>query len=138
MEDIPEYHYLYPHGSPEGAFSLIQVFDIFLNHELRKNFYFSRIGNRFTGFLIYEDTGKIIDKVKMASFYKKGDLSLTKDLINFLLDKAGRRDRIDWTVDPNNTGALLQYNKLLDSRRLNWRSFPERGFVHYVVQGFKG
>jgi hypothetical protein len=138
MEDIPQYRYLYtlPGFGQHPLFDAIQLFD----YEHRPNFYFSKIGNEFTGFIVYEDNGRAIDRIKMASF--KDDRTKTnpvfaKDLIEFVLEMAPHRNSIEWHVDPENKKAIRQYNTLLDRKGFNWKSFSDGKMIRYVVQGFK-
>jgi hypothetical protein len=138
MEDIPQYQYLYSlHGFGQHClFDAIQLFD----YERRSNFYFSKIGNEFTGFIVYEDNGKVIDRIKMASFrddQTKTNPAFAKDLIEFILEMAPHRNTIEWLADPKNIKAIRQYNTLLDRKGFNWRNFRDDNMIKYVVQGLK-
>jgi hypothetical protein len=62
---------------------------------------------------------------------------LAKDLIEFVLDKASQRERIEWHVDPKNKKAIQQYDALLTRKGLNWKSLKDGQMIKYVVQGFK-
>jgi hypothetical protein len=141
MEEIPQYHYLYTSESHYlGSYTLFDVIQFMLDHEHRANLYFSKIGNEFTGFIVYEDNGKIINSVKMASFKddrKQANPMLAKDLIEFALEMAPRRSAIEWHVDPKNAKAIRQYNAILDRKGLNWKNFRDGKMIKYVVQGFK-
>ena len=65
MRNIPQYRYLYndPVFDQHSLLDALRLFDF----ERRPNFYFSKIGNEFTGFIVYEDNGKVINRIKMAS-----------------------------------------------------------------------
>ena len=141
MEDIPQYRYLF---SPEtwdmakqhNLFDFIQLLDL----EKRQNFYFSKIGSKFTGFIVYEDNSKIISGIKMASFLddqKKANPVMAKDLIEFVLNMAPQRVLIEWHVDPKNTNAIRQYNAVLDQKSLNWKSGKDEKWIKYTVKGLK-
>jgi hypothetical protein len=138
MEKVPQYRYLYtlPGFGQHPLFDALQLFD----YDRRPNFYFSKIGNKFTGFIVYEDNGRVIDRIKMASF--KDDRTQTnpvfaKDIIEFVLEKAPRRESIEWLVDPENTMAIRQYNALLDRKGFNWKSVRDGNMIKYSVRGFK-
>jgi hypothetical protein len=138
MRDIPQYQYLYndPAYDQHPLFDAIRLFD----YEHRPNFYFSKIGNEFTGFLVYEDNGRVIDRIKMASFKndrKQTNPVLAKDLIEFVLDKASQRDSIEWRVDPANKKAIQQYDAVLTKKELNWKSYKDGKMIKYVVKGYK-
>jgi hypothetical protein len=123
MEKIPQYHYQYSSESHYlGSYSLLDTIRFMIDREHRANLYFSKIGLGFTGFIVYEDNGKVINHVKMASFRddrKQTNPAFAKDLIEFVLEMAPRRDTIEWLVDPANTEAICQYNALLDRKNFN-------------------
>jgi hypothetical protein len=138
MKDIPQYKYLYnmPEFGQHCLFDALQLFD----YEHRQNFYFSKIGYKFTGFIVYEDTGRFISGVKMASFKddsKQTNPVLAKDLIEFVLDIAPQRQAIEWYVDSKNTNAIRQYNAVLGRKELNWKSAKDGKMIKYTVQGSK-
>jgi hypothetical protein len=138
MEDIPQYRFLYtyPSFAQHCLFDALRLFDA----EHRTNFYFSKIGNEFTGFIVYEDSGKVISGIKIASFKddsKQTNPILAKDLIEFILDLAPLRQSIEWYVDPANKKAIQQYNALLNRKNLNWKNCTDGKMIKYVVQGFK-
>ena len=141
MEEIPQYHYLYTSESQYlGSHSLFDAIRFLFEHEHRENLYFSKIGNEFTGFIVYEDNGHIINKIKMASFkdnHAHSNPMLAKDLIEFILDMAPQRNIIEWLVDPRNKNAIRQYNAVLNRKGLNWKSTKDGKMIKYVVQGFK-
>jgi hypothetical protein len=141
MEDIPQYHYLYSSGLPHlGQHSLFDVIQYMLNYEYHPNFYFSKVGYEFTGFVVYTDNGTVINDIKMASFKddrKQTNPILAKDLIEFVLVMAPYRSVIEWLVDPKNDKATRQYNAVLDRKGLNWKSVRNGKMIKYVVQGFK-
>jgi hypothetical protein len=138
MNDIPQYRYLYtfPEFGQHPLFDALRLYDM----EHRPNFYFSKIGNEFTGFIVYEDNGRIIDRIKMASFKddsKQTNPILAKDLIEFILDMAPTRNSIEWHVEPENKKAIQQYNALLNRKKLNWKSVKDGKMIKYIVQGLK-
>jgi ribosomal protein S18 acetylase RimI-like enzyme len=141
MEEIPQYQYLY---SSEmwgyGKHNLFDTIKYLFEYESRPNIYFSKIGNKFTGFIVYEDNGRVIDRIKMASFKddrRQTNPALAKDLIEFVLDMASQRESIEWTVDPENQKAIRQYNAVLARKNLNWKSVKDGKMIKYVVQGYK-
>jgi hypothetical protein len=122
-----------------GDFSLFDTIKIMLDYEHHRNLYLSKIGHKFTGLVVYTDNGRVIDKIKIASF--KDDKTLTnptfaKDLIEFVLEMASQRDFIEWKVEPENVKAIRQYNALLDRKGLNWKSVKDGKMIKYVVRGF--
>jgi hypothetical protein len=141
MEEIPQYRYLY--SSEMWAYGKHNLFDTIkylFEYERRPNIYFSKIGNEYTGFIVYEDNGRFIDRIKMASFRddrKQANPMLAKDLIEFVLEMSPHRNSIEWTVDPDNKKAIQQYNALLDKKGFNWKSSKDGKMIKYVVQGFK-
>jgi hypothetical protein len=141
MQNIPQYYYLYSSESYYlGYHNLFDILRFLFEIEHRQNLYFSKIGNEFTGFIVYEDNGRIIDKIKMASFKddrKQTNPILAKDLIEFILDRASQRDSIEWHVDPENKKAIQQYDTLLNRKNLNWKSVKDGKMIKYVIQGFK-
>jgi ribosomal protein S18 acetylase RimI-like enzyme len=141
MEDIPQYRYLYSSEMwAYGKHSLFDTIKYLFEYERRPNIYFSKIGNKFTGFIVYEDNGRIIDRIKMASFKddrKQTNPILAKDLIEFVLEMASQRQFIEWYVDPANKKAIQQYDALLNRKNLNWKSVKDGKMIKYVVQGFK-
>jgi hypothetical protein len=140
MKDIPQYHYLWSSESAfMGDYSLFDAIKIMLDYERHRNLYLSKIGNEFTGLVVYTDNGRVIDKIKVASFkddHKKANPILAKDLIEFVLEMAPNRDAIEWYVDPENTKAIRQYNILLDQKGFNWKSVKDGKMIKYVVKGF--
>jgi hypothetical protein len=141
MEEIPQYNYLYSSGLRHlGQHSLFDAIKFMLEYEHRNNLYFSKIGNNFTGFIVYEDNGQVINNVKMASFKddrKQANPILAKDLIEFVLDMASQREYIEWHVDPKNKKAIQEYDALLNRKKLNWKSLKDGQMIKYSVQGFK-
>jgi hypothetical protein len=138
MEEIPQYRYLYtlPGFGQHPLFDAIRLFD----YEHRANFYCSKIGNEFTGFLVYEDNGRTITSIKMASFKddrKQTNPVLAKDLIEFVLDMVSQRDSIEWHVEPENKKAIQQYDTLLNRKELNWKSVKDGKMIKYFVHGYK-
>jgi hypothetical protein len=138
MRNIPQYQYLYndPAFDQHPLFDAIRLFDM----EHRANFYFSKISNEFTGFIVYEDDGKNISGIKMASFKddrKQTNPILAKDLIEFVLEMSPQRQFIEWYVDPANKRAIQQYDALLNRKEMNWKSYKNGKMIKYVVQGFK-
>jgi ribonuclease HI len=110
------------------------------DYERHRNIFLSKIGNEFTGLIVYTDNGRIIDKIKTASFKddrKQTNSILAKDLIEFVLDMASQRESIEWRVDPDNKKAIKQYDVLLDRKNFNWKKLPDGRMTKYVIQGFK-
>jgi hypothetical protein len=141
MGKIPQYHYLY---SSESDYlrdrALFDVISYLLDYEHRSNLYFSKIGNEFTGFIVYEDNGRVIDRIKMASFrddHTQTNPMFAKDLIEFVLEMAPKRESIEWYVAPENIRAIRQYNALLDRRGFNWTSARGGRMIKYIVRGIK-
>jgi hypothetical protein len=141
MDEIPQYHYLYSSILRHlGQHSLFDAIRFMIEYEHRPNFFFSKVGNEFTGFVVYADNGKVINDVKMASFKDdrlQANSVFAKDLIGFFLDMAPNRDAIEWFVDPENIKAIRQYDVLLNQKGLNWKRLKDGKMIKYVVQGFK-
>jgi hypothetical protein len=141
MKDIPQYRYLWSSESAfMGDYSLFDAIKIMLNYERHRNLYLAKIGNEFTGLVVYTDNGRVIDKIKVASFKddsKQMNPILAKDLIEFVLEMATNRDAIEWYVDPENVKAIRQYNVLLDQKGFNWKSGRDGKMIKYTVRGFK-
>jgi hypothetical protein len=141
MEEIPQYHYLYTSESNYlGSHSLFDTIQYMINYEHQANLYFSKIGNEFTGFVVYKDDGRIIKHIKTASFKddsKQTNPILAKDLIEFVLDMAPQRQSIEWQVDPANKKAIQQYDALLTKKEFNWKKVKDGKMIKYVIQGFK-
>jgi hypothetical protein len=141
MKEIPQYHYLWSSESAfMGDYSLFDAIEIMLKYERHRNLYLSKIGNEFTGLVVYTDNGRVIDKIKIASFKDdrmRANPMFAKDLIEFVLEMAPKRDSIEWYVDPENTRAIRQYNALLDRKGFNWKSERDGKTIKYTVQGFK-
>lgn len=141
MEEIPQYHYLYSTELPHlGKQSLLDAIKFMLEYEHRSNLFFSKAGFKFTGFVVYEDNGKVINSVKMASFLddkKSTNTILAKDLIEFVLDMAPQRNVIEWYVDPNNAKAIRQYNAVLTRKGMNWQYVKDGKMIKYAVKGKK-
>jgi hypothetical protein len=141
MKEIPQYHYLWSSESEFlGDFSLFDAIKIMLDYEHHRNIFLSKIGNEFTGLVVYTDNGRVIDKIKIASFKndrKQTNPVLAKDLIEFVLDMASQRDSIEWRVDPDNKKAIQQYDAVLTKKGLNWKSYKDGKMIKYVVKGYK-
>jgi hypothetical protein len=102
-----------------GDYSLFDTIKIMLNYDRHRNLYLSKIGNEFIGPVVYTDNGRVIDKIKVASFKddrKQTNPILAKDLIEFVLEMAANRDALEWYVDPENVKAIRRYNVLLDQK----------------------
>jgi hypothetical protein len=141
MKEIPQYHYLWSSESDfVGDFSLFDAIKIMLDYEHHRNIFLSKIGNEFTGLVVYTDNGRVIDKIKIASFkddHNQANPMFAKDLIEFVLEMASQREIIEWKVDPENDKAIRQYDTLLYQRGLNWKKVKAGKMIKYIVQGFK-
>jgi hypothetical protein len=124
MRDIPQYHYLWSSESAfMGDYSLFDSIKIMFDYERHRNLYLSKVGNEYTGLVVYTDNGRVIDKIKIASFKddrKKTNPVFAKDLIEFVLEMAPDRESVEWHVDPENIKAIRKYNILLDCKGFNW------------------
>jgi hypothetical protein len=141
IKDVPQYRWLVP-DSYVDYHSLLDVLKFLIFVEKRGKMFFSKSGNKFTGFLIYVDDGREITGIKMASFFddeKKSNSVLAFDLISFIDKYISQREKIEWEVDVQNTWAIRQYEKLLNKQRFIWnRSMNKtaRRWV-YTVTGKK-
>jgi hypothetical protein len=136
MRDVPQYQYLYSDPIYDQH-PLRDAIGLFIA-EGRQHFYFSKVGNKFTGFIIYEDDGRVVHHVKTASFKDdriQTNLVLAKDLIEFVLEMVPQRDAVEWLVDPKNEKAIRQYNALLDRKGFDWRVVKDGRFIKYTVTG---
>jgi hypothetical protein len=139
MRDLPQYQYLYndPTLDQHPLWDALRLFD-YEQQTGKIKFFFSKTGNKFTGFLVYQDDGRFIRYIKTASFKddrKQTNFNLAKDLIEFVLDMAPQREAIEWLVDPKNSNAIRQYNALLDRKGFNWKSVKDGKFIKYTVKG---
>jgi hypothetical protein len=141
MEEIPQYRYLYSSILRHlGQHSLFDAIQFMFDYEHRPNLYFSKIGNEFTGFVVYTDNGRLINDIKIASFKDdriQTNPILAKDLIEFVLDMVPQREVIEWYVDPENKKAIQQYDALLDRKKIDWKKSRDGKMIVYAVQGFK-
>jgi hypothetical protein len=100
--------------------------------------YFSKNGNAFTGFIVYDDNGKVISKIKMGSFLKNsGNVTLARDLIDFVGAFVEKRELITWNADTLNTEANKQYEKLLNRKGFHWSRdlTPDKRDWIYNIKG---
>lgn len=139
MGKIPQYRFLFSDEMADimEQHPLLDLLRLF-NYERRRNFFFSKSGDNFTGFIVYEDNGKIISDLKTASFYDdklRSNISLARDLINFILDKTAQRQLIEWLVYPKNSQAICQYNRILDERGFQWKCVKSGSMLKYIVKG---
>jgi hypothetical protein len=119
---VPQYWWLVP-DSYIDYHSLLDVLKFLVFVEKRGKLFFSKVGNKFTGFLVYIDDGREITGIKMASFFddeKKSNIVLALDLINFIDKNISQREKIEWEVDVQNTRAINQYERLLNKRKFIW------------------
>lgn len=141
MSMIKQYRFLYSTESLyAGDYSLLQIIEFLLQVEKRRHLYFSKSGQLFTGFIVYEDNGKVIDKIKMASFFddsRKPNITLAGDLLELILKCANDRERIEWKVDTENTYAMKQYDKVIERKRLDaTKNLVDKGRMYlYTVFG---
>jgi hypothetical protein len=128
MGDIPQYEWLTsnPYEKDHSLFDGLKFMFFF---EKKAKLFFSKAGNKFTGFLAYMDKGSEITGIKIASFYeKKSNVTMAIDLINFIEKEIPCRKRIIWIADIQNTWANNQYETLLNKRRFIWnREKDHRG-----------
>jgi hypothetical protein len=139
IKDIPQYQWLVP-ASYIDYHSLLDVLKFLVFVEKRGKLFFSKVGNKFTGFLIYIDDGREITGIKMASFFddeKKSNVVLALDLINFIDKNISQREKIEWDVYIKNTGAINQYEKFLNKQKFIWsRAKDKTGLMWiYTVTG---
>jgi hypothetical protein len=123
LEDLPQYKYLYTQDYV-GALSLFDVFDIIGRREKKATLYFSKSGSVFIGFVAYTDNGKIINNLKIASFYDdqvKANRQMTDDLKIFIGDKMKTHELITWEAEKENP-----VNKLYQKAIPLW--YPQYGF----------
>lgn len=122
IKDVPQYQWLVP-DSYIDYHSLLDVLKFLVFIEKRGKLFFSKAGNKFTGFLVYIDDGREITGIKIASFFddeKKSNIVIAADLINFIDKNIFQRERIEWEVDILNAKAVSQYERLLNKRKLVW------------------
>jgi hypothetical protein len=123
LEDLPQYKYLY-NQDYVGALSLFDVLDIIGRREKKATLYFSKAGSAFTGFVAYTDNGKIINNLKIASFYDdqvKANRQMADDLKMFIGDKMKNHELITWEAEKENS-----VNKLYQKAVPLW--YPQYGF----------
>jgi hypothetical protein len=129
IRDVPQYEWLVP-GMYVDHHSLLDVLNYLINFDKIQTIYFSKTGNKFTGFLVYRDNGREITDIKMASFYDdqvKSNVMLAVDLIeNFINKFVDTRSKIEWDVYVQNTAAINQYNRLLDSKKYIWSRVKDK------------
>jgi hypothetical protein len=123
IREVPQYEWLVP-GMYVDHHSLLDVLNYLINFDKIQTIYFSKTGNKFTGFLVYRDNGREITDIKMASFYDdqvKSNVMLAIDLIKNFIDKfVDIRSKIEWDVYVQNNTAFNQYNRLLNSKKYIW------------------
>jgi hypothetical protein len=122
IKDVPQYQWLVP-DSYIDYHSLFDVLKFLVLVEKRGKLFFSKTGNKFTGFMVYVDNGKEITGIKMASFFddeKKSNIVIAADLIDFIDKNISQREKIEWEVDVLNTKAISQYERLLKKRKFIW------------------
>jgi hypothetical protein len=128
MRDVPQYQWLW--SGYEGDHSLFDGLRFIGLFENKYELFFSKAGSKFTGFLAYEDTGREISKIKIASFLddkKRSNPSLAVDLIKFIEQQIPHREKISWRASVYNDYANRQYVDLLNKRKFIWnREVDER------------
>jgi hypothetical protein len=116
LENLPQYKYLY-NQDYVGAYALFDLLDFIARKERSKAIlYFSKAGSIFTGFLVYTDNGKIINNLKMASFYDdqaKANRQMANDLKMFIGDKMKAHELITWEAEKENPVNKLSKRRFL-------------------------
>jgi hypothetical protein len=124
IEDLPQYRYLY-NQDYIGAYALFDLLDFIARKDRSKAIlYFSKAGPAFTGFVAYTDNGKIINNLKIASFYDdqvKANRQMADDLRMFIGDKMKNHELITWEAEKENS-----VNKLYQKAVPLW--YPQYGF----------
>jgi hypothetical protein len=124
LDDLPQYKYLY-NQDYVGRMTLFGILDIIGRKEKKSTLYFSKAGNNFTGFIVYVDNGRVIDKIKMASFYDdaaKANRQMADDLKAFIGEKMKTHAMITWEAEKENPANML-YQKAVPL----W--YPQYGFT---------
>jgi hypothetical protein len=122
IRDVPQYQWLVP-DSYIDYHSLLDVLKFLVFVEKKGKLFFSKTGDKFTGFLVYIDDGREISGIKMASFFddeKRSNLVIAADLVNFIDKNISQREKIEWEVDVLNKKAISQYERLLNKRKFIW------------------
>jgi len=141
LSSIPQYRWLYRGESQYALVEEHSLFDAILLFVLAKKLkvLFSKVGNKFIGFLAYKEDGTEITKIKMASFLddtKKTNPALAVDLSGFLKKEISKRTKIQWVADNDNKKAISQYDALLNKDRYVWnKAKANDGMVIYTVTG---
>jgi hypothetical protein len=142
IRDVPQYRWLVP-DSYIDYHSLLDVLKFLVFIEKRGKLFFSKTGDKFTGFLVYVDDGRNIIGIKTASFFddeRKSNVVLAVDLIKFINKNISQRERIEWEVDIQNTWVINQYERLLNKQKFFWsraKNETSRRWV-YTVTGKRG
>ena len=140
MKDIPQYRWIF---RAELQLDQVKDFSLFnallaLNASRKVKIMFSKAGNKFTGFLSYQEKGSEITSIKVASFKKSDAASLNpvlaKDLVTFLNQEILRRTKITWIVYEGNKSAIDQYDKHLNTGNFIWfkDKYKEEGINKYL------
>jgi len=115
--DVSQYEYIVGGVPNARLYPLISILN-FIIQEKRpgSKLLFSKVGNKFTGFLTYIDNGREVNYLKMASFYddlSKANTALAKDLISFVKETMKKRSLIRWEVEKDNNNANDIYQRVL-------------------------
>jgi hypothetical protein len=114
LDELPQYKHLY-NQDWVGGLALFDVLDIIGRREKKATLYFSKAGFVFTGFVAYTDSGRIINNVKIASFYDdqaKANRQMADDLKILIGDKMKDHELITWEAEKNNSANKL-YQKAI-------------------------
>jgi hypothetical protein len=136
MKDIPQYEWLTsnPYEKDHSLFDGLKFIFFFTKNA---KLFFSKSGNKFTGFLAYIDKGSEISGIKIASFYeKRSNVTMAMDLINFIEKEVIHRKKITWVADVLNTWANNQYEALLNKRKFIWsreKDNRDRNWIYTVT-----
>ena len=142
MGEIPQYYWLYSDIATRNlkGFSLLATLK-FLALDGNTTLIFSKTsGGFFTGFILFDDDGREISNIKVASFFddvKKSNPTLAFDLIkNFFEKEIQYKNKISWLADKKNTHAIAQYDRLLKNKFVYIRDEDKTGKLWvYTVTG---
>jgi hypothetical protein len=121
VKDIPQFKWVVPeiYINDHSLLDCLKFIGLF---EKKSELFFFKAGNKFTGFLAYNDTGREITDIKIASFFAKtSNVTMAIDLINFIEKEINDRKKIEWRADILNTQAINQYEALMNKRKFIWK-----------------
>ena len=123
---IPQYKHILG-GIPNAhIYPLLSILKfIIIENRPGSKLLFSKAGDKFIGFITYIDNGKIINGLKIASFFDdkaKANQIMAKDLKYFLSEYIPKRIYIEWEVEGNHNQA----NELYQTAIPHW--FPQYNF----------